>query len=798
MTTRTFNYFIGIGIFIFLTFSLGCERTLDELEPATFPADGNVFLDGFSAGLQYAAFGGSDVTAFQAVDEGAYEGTSVMRFSVPDFDDPKGAYAGGTFFVPGGRDLSGFNVLTFWAKASQAATIDVLGFGNDLGANRYITTVSNTPVNTNWRKYYIPIPDPEQLKQEGGMFFYSEGPEDGRGYTFWIDEVRFEKLGTIAHGEAGIFDGQNLSVFSETGATFTANGFAVFNLPTGVNQRVEAAPAYFTYTSSNPQVASVSPLGIITVTDAGEATITAKLGDLDAVGSLKINSTGAPVMPSTPAPTPVIPSADVISIYSNAYTNVPIDFLNGYWQFSTTQSEEIQVQGDDIVRYSQLNFVGIQFTAPTLDISTMTHFHLDIWTPDPTALPAAFKVLLVDIGADGDFGGNDNSSHEITLTSPTLQTENWVSLDLPLSSFPGLTGRQHLAQIVLSGDLSNVFADNIYFYDDGQGGGGGGNVPTVAAPTPTRASADVISVFSDAYTNISGTDLNPDWGQATAVSQVNIAGNNTLLYSGLNYQGIQLGSAQDVSGMENLHLDFWTANSTQLNVYLISPGPLEIASALTVPTTGWTSIDIPLSAFAGVDLADIIQLKFDGDGTIYLDNIYFFRGGGGSGGNIPTVAAPTPSLPAADVISLFSEAYTNVTVDTWRTDWSAADFMDITVAGNATKQYTNLDFVGIETVINQINATGMTHFHIDVWTPNASLFAIKLVDFGADAAFGGGDDKEHQIDYASPAQGQWISYDIPLTDFVNLTTRAHMAQYILVGQPTGNSTIYVDNLYFHK
>ncbi|GAB4418713.1 MAG: hypothetical protein OHK0039_30440 [Bacteroidia bacterium] len=797
MEAKTFNNLIGIGIWLVLILGTGCERTLDELKPAEFPADGTVFLDNFSAGLEYAAFGGSDVMAFEVVDEGAYKGTSVMRFSVPDFEDPSGAYAGGAFFVPGGRDLSGFTVLTFWARASQAANIDVLGFGNDLVANRFITTISNTPVNTNWRKYYIPIPDPARLTQEGGMFFYSEGPENGRGYTFWIDEVRFENLGTVAHGEAGIFDGEDRSVSAETGASFAASGFAVFNLPTGVNQRVEVAPAYFAYTSSNPQVASVSATGMVTVLDAGQATITATLGDKEAAGSLTINSTGAAVLPATPAPTPTVAASDVISIYSNAYTNVPVDFLNGYWQFSTTQSEEVQVQGDDIVRYSQLNFVGIQFTAPTIDISGMTHFHMDIWTPDPTGPPAVFKVLLVDIGPDGSFEGSDNSSHELTFTSPTLQTGAWVSLDLPLTSFPGLTGRRNLAQIVLSGDLPNVFADNIYFYDDGQGGGGG-DVPGTAAPTPTKAAADVISVFSDAYTNTDGTNLNPDWGQATAVSQVSIAGNNTLLYAGLNYQGIELGSSQNVSTMEFLHLDFWTTTSTQLNVYLISPGPLETAYALTVPTTGWSGIDIPLSAFAGVDLADIIQLKFDGNGTIYLDNLYFFRGGSSGGGDEPTVAAPTPSLAAADVISLFSDAYTNVAVDTWLTGWSAANLEDVAIAGNATKKYSNLDFAGIETVANQIDATGMTHFHIDVWTPNATLFAIKLVDFGADGGFAGGDDVEHQIDYASPAQGQWISYDIPLSDFVNLTTRGHLAQYILVGQPVAATTIYVDNVYFHK
>ncbi|MEN9345745.1 MAG: hypothetical protein RLZZ60_1214, partial [Bacteroidota bacterium] len=38
----------------------------------------------------------------------------------------------------------------------------------------------------------------------------------------------------------------------------------------------------------------------------------------------------------------------------------------------------------------------------------------------------------------------------------------------------------------------------------------------------------------------------------------------------------------------------------------------------------------------------------------------------------PSSAAPTPTSLAANVISLFSNAYTNVNVDTWRTSWSSA------------------------------------------------------------------------------------------------------------------------------
>jgi hypothetical protein len=46
---------------------------------------------------------------------------------------------------------------------------------------------------------------------------------------------------------------------------------------------------------------------------------------------------------------------------------------------------------------------------------------------------------------------------------------------------------------------------------------------------------------------------------------------------------------------------------------------------LMVPTEGWISLEIPLTDFSPVDLAKIIQFKFDGDGDIYLDNIYFHK-----------------------------------------------------------------------------------------------------------------------------------------------------------------------------
>ncbi len=603
--------YIPIGIILLLI--SGCEREIDGLEPASFPTNPDVFIDGFSPGLNYAAFGGSVPTAFDVDREVAYNNSAAsMRFEVPDVNDPRGAYAGGVFFTDVGRDLSGYNALTFWAKASQAANIDVVGFGE----SKYQVTISGLPVNTNWKKYIIPIPDPSRLTMERGMFFYSEGPENGRGYTFWIDEVKFENLGTIAHPKFAILNGQNQVETSFIGVSKNVGGLtSSFNLPTGVDQEVNIAPAYFEFASSNPSIATVDAAGRVSIVGGpGNAVITAKVGNTDAAGSLTIQSVGN----FQPAPLPNRPAANVISIFSDVYNNVPVDYYNGYWApFQTTGSADFTVNGDNVLHYTDFNFVGIQFTSPTINASSMTHLHVDIFLPNTLPANARFKIEAVNFGTP-------NITGAFTTTIPVAQSRQWISLDIPFANFSGLSNRSNLAQIIFVDDSDNIpsfYVDNIYLYNSGTPP----SAPTTPAPPPTRPAANVISVFSDAYTNIPGTDLNPNWGQATVVTQVSIQGNNTLRLGGLNYQGIQLGSNQNVSGMQFLHLDFWTANSTSLMVFLISPGPVERPFVLTVPTTGWSSIDIPLSAFAPVNLSNVFQFKFEGNGDIFLDNVYFFR-----------------------------------------------------------------------------------------------------------------------------------------------------------------------------
>ena len=177
--------------------------------------------------------------------------------------------------------------------------------------------------------------------------------------------------------------------------------------------------------------------------------------------------------------------------------------------------------------------------------------------------------------------------------------------------------------------------------------------------------------------------------------------------------------------------------------------------------------------------------------TSYFDNVTF-----SAKPVAPTVAAPTPTKPAADVISLFSNAYNNVTVDNWRVDWGQSGnvLSDIQIAGNDTKKYSDLSYFGVITEANKIDASAMLNFHLDVWTPNVTTFKIKLVDFGADSAYQGCDDKEFEVTRTLTLSG-WNSLEIPLSGFTGLTTKAHIAQFVFSGLA---GTLYVDNVYFNK
>ena len=516
--------------------------------------------------------------------------------------------------------------------------------------------------------------------------------------------------------------------------------------------------------------------------------------------NITFSAASAPSDPTVAAPTPTRAAGDVISMFSNAYTNVGVDTWRTSW--SAAILTDMQIAGNDVKKYSSLDFVGIETTgANIINADSMAFFHIDVWTANATS----FGVKLVDFGANGIFGGGDDVEHQINVT-PTLNT--WNTYNFPLSDFTNLTTKGHIAQMILVGlpaGSSTVFIDNVYFAKPLPV-----LVPTTAAPVPTRAAGDVKSMFSNAYTNVGVDTWRTSWS-AAVLTDMQIAGDDVKKYSTLDFVGIESTGANliNADSMTTFHIDMWTPNATSFGVKLVDFGAdaafgggddKEHQINVTPVQNTWNSYDFLLSDFTGLTtkghIAQLILVGVpSGSTTIYIDNIYFAKPVVVA---TPAFPAPAPTRAQLDVISMYSNAYTNVGVDTWRTPWSSATLTDIVIIGNETKLYSALDFVGIETTgANLIDASLMTNFHIDMWTPNATSFGVKLVDFGADAAFGGGDDTEYQIN-VTPTQNAWNSYDFPLSDFVNLTNKSHIAQLILVGVPSGTSTVYIDNVYFSK
>lgn len=448
-----------------LVFAMSCERELsDEVRFATFPAEGDVFIDAFSSGLDYFPFvdAGADPLAFTVVTDDVFSGTSAMRFDVPTFGN---GFVGATFNTTSNRDLSGFDALTFWAKASQAASVNSIGFGiSGETANKHIVEVNALQLGTNWRKYVIPIPDPSKLFNETGLFWLAEGASfdgDEGGYVMWFDEIKFEKLGTIAQPNPAIFNGEDLTEQAFAGSTINISGLTqTFNLESGENFTLTAAPSYYDFMSTDIEVARVSERGEISVVAEGTAEITAVLGGVLARGSLLLTSEGG----LDSAPLPTLPQASVKSIFSDAYVNDTESVFTPGFGGSTTETTISGTSSDSFLTYTNNNFTGIIFEN-TVDASSLNFLHVDVFVQDPGI---SFGIQIRDIGPNQELETDVNNGNPIgddrdfRFTVSGLTVGQWTSFDIPLAGDIA-SQKDNLGAIILT-DGPNFILDNIYFF----------------------------------------------------------------------------------------------------------------------------------------------------------------------------------------------------------------------------------------------------------------------------------------------------------------------------------------------
>jgi len=441
-----------------LILSSGCsERDPASLKVSRAKIDPIVFDEDYSEDVYFQPFFGTYTYAASLDSVYAYNSLVSLKVTVPPKDSALGAFAGGVLTSVAGRDQADFNALTFYARSSVNSTLNEAGFGNDnTGTSLYEASRANIPLTPDWTFVVVPIPVPSKLIAERGLFTFAEGWEDQNpaGHEVWFDEIKFAKLDNITD-PFPVMPSRMKQYF--VGATASLDGtYTRYNVD-GAFVIVNHLPNYFNFQSSNPNVAIVKS-GEIKVVGVGDAVITATMGDLDVAGSVTL--TGF-LPPSVAAASPTLPAANVISMFSDVYSNVPIESWNPNWGGSTAEVADYVVAGNNTKMYSSLNFVGIDFANVTIDASAMTHFHMDVYAPAGTN----FRVKVVAF--DGD-GGQVIGEAELTFdatTTPAFVAGGWSSLEIPLVDFQLAAPWNHIGQLVLStNDARLVLVDNLYWH----------------------------------------------------------------------------------------------------------------------------------------------------------------------------------------------------------------------------------------------------------------------------------------------------------------------------------------------
>ena len=232
----------------------------------------------------------------------------------------------------------------------------------------------------------------------------------------------------------------------------------------------------------------------------------------------------------------------------------------------------------------------------------------------PTATVGDAPFDLVDPTSDspGSFSYTSSNTAVATITGNTVFVVGPGTTEI--------TAIQAASPPFVSGQVKA----ELYVYD---------TPPATSAPDqPERNASDVISIFSNAYTNLAGTSIKQEWGQQTICDDVDPGDGD--IYKRMvkfNYQGVVLAAPSlNVSVGYKLHIDIYHTSLEPIEISLISPGKENFVK-LTPESIGWKSYDIDVNAtnFPVPVLTDIFQLKLEQRGalmTTYWDNLYFWRG----------------------------------------------------------------------------------------------------------------------------------------------------------------------------
>ncbi|GHU68662.1 hypothetical protein FACS189413_06100 [Bacteroidia bacterium] len=494
--------------------------------------------------------------------------------------------------------------------------------------------------------------------------------------------------------------------------------------------------------------------------------------------------------PSVPAPTPTHPASDVVSLYSDAYTTTGKGIELPTWGNAPAK---ITIGSNNTLKVANL---GTSFAHCTgWKIAGKATIHADVYWESGAG--------NFSFGFTSGYNADNMLFPNASYTWPALTQGQWVGIDIPTSEWLklGLESKDLSAFASLQFKGAGTFyVDNIYAY--------GTLVAESAippAPTPKQEASDVVSVFSNHYP--STTKFSPQSWDKVVVAE-------TIALPGTGDQVVKLAGLGDAP----IFIDHWRIAEKgiiHIDVYYHSGGDGTFyfglsntysASPIFYPETRpdtkkgeWVSIELSTAEFAnsGLDLSDIISVRFRGSGTFYIDNFYAYGKPGDkpAGTNPPTTTDDLPTVnieraPLAkhlseNVVSVFSDRYVS------RTHFTTTDSL-FYIQGTKDKVLRLKDLnnsthtIGIDTW----NISSEATIHLDVYYADGGNgnFSIKL----ANELSGNPDYAPSGYTFPATQKGKWISYEIPASAFAS--AGLNLEQIKSIGL-TASGTFYIDNLY---
>ena len=381
---------------------------------------------------------------------------------------------------------------------------------------------------------------------------------------------------------------------------------------------------------------------------------------------------------------------------------------------------------------SQMVFTYTNYTSSNTIYLDNLYFWRDAVDPNQDA---TLSDLLVDGSPINDFSPGVFDYNFVvpngTSTVPTVTaTANQSGSSINITDATGIPGTTTITVTAPDGNTTQDYTVN--FEEEGV-------LPPDTDSPEQGSTGNDLYVYSDINgPSVSNFNFNTFAG-GVAVSEDDIEGNGNnvgLLAADPSaswFYGAQWDAENlNAGGYNFVHLNYYATNSTEFNFYLIDasagiPGgnPEEPRYSFgdsnadqTLVTGSWESVFIPLDHFTNFptpsfsyDLDDIFQYKFDGNGTVYFDNIFF---------------SSTNTLGNESFDQAQYKSYPNPATDVWNISSANTQIKSVEIFNTLGKSVKHVDANNSDVSI-QVNDLSSGIYFAKIYDTNGQFNTIKLI-----------------------------------------------------------------------